>query len=284
MKYELTLEAAGSKREVWALLERAASLYTGGGSTSVPKAVAAKLLEGICRHMAVGAGRGDAFADYEAGVDIALKKTAAARRRYAFLAAQARDWGNISLRDTLKGLGEFFRLYQPRLFPLDTPGDIDYQLSIPVEGELCGVDYVLEYIRRLTIETRFTLRFDEREVEAVMAKYDGESGELLINVFDMAFANAVARAIMHLPLNRLFLTLGERDALIDALYARSREFVEITVSKAIEDLSLAVAMRNADSLWYFETAGRNLCRRMCHSLAYTPDGPACELFICDERG
>lgn len=49
---------------------------------------------------------------------------------------------NVALRDTLASLGQLRQVYDTRFAAHEVPCDIDYQLSMPVDPWLLGLDYI----------------------------------------------------------------------------------------------------------------------------------------------
>ncbi|MBR3316165.1 MAG: hypothetical protein IKG18_18750 [Atopobiaceae bacterium] len=92
---------------------------------------------------------------------------------------------NVSLRDTLTSLGNLRRRYDARFAAHEIPCDIDYQLSVPVDSSLMGIDYVEAWLKQLLAEARWIARFDldscVRVLERVCPDYRG----LHVNLYDL---------------------------------------------------------------------------------------------------
>jgi hypothetical protein len=67
---------------------------------------------------------------------------------------------NASLRDTMRGIRLFFRRYDLHFFAHQIPTVLDYQLSHAVPDSFLGIEYIVEYLRRLIIENDFLRRFE----------------------------------------------------------------------------------------------------------------------------
>lgn len=92
---------------------------------------------------------------------------------------------NISLRDTLASLGELRRLYDMRFSAHKVPCDIDYQLSVPVDPHLMGIDYIEAWLTQLLNETRWIAQFDVASCIAVLERVCPDYRGLHINLYDL---------------------------------------------------------------------------------------------------
>lgn len=64
----------------------------------------------------------------------------------------------------------FFRQYQYHLFAHRIPCMLDYQTAMSVENRQ-GVDYIADYITRITLENALLARFEPDNVEALLPAY-----------------------------------------------------------------------------------------------------------------
>ncbi len=163
------LSAAQAERigtETAALLTKQARRYTHGASASVRVETAERLLSSAAYCIGHGLkALGGAEEALEAVCAVPVETLyARGRARLEQSVEQAREalrtaqegmlrTGNRAYNDTLRhGLSLFFAGYDLDYGAHETPGSIDYPVAMP---SLCGVEYMLEYVRRLDAENRF---------------------------------------------------------------------------------------------------------------------------------
>lgn len=103
---------------------------------------------------------------------------------------------NISITDTLNGIKAFFKFYDFRFFSHLIPGDIDYQLCIPVSEDLLGIDYIIKYLEHLIIEISFIELFEIKRVDAILIKAYPNYNETILNLFEPVFASSLGLSII----------------------------------------------------------------------------------------
>lgn len=177
------------------LVAKLAERYTSKDSSSVSYETAQMLMEaviycireweeqGIGDFLAAGAGgsRTDWEPAYRAGYERVLEKVRLAKEIYEDLIADFEDYGCINYRDTiLKGMPGFFVEYDPRFCPQDHILMLDYPvLSVP--EHLCGIDLILEYLRRIQIEAVFLRCFPRERVVHVLRGISPEYRSLYLD-------------------------------------------------------------------------------------------------------
>lgn len=98
---------------------------------------------------------------------------------------------NIAYNDTLlKGLPAFFHDYEIEFAAHEDCGSIDYPLCEGING-LTGVEYIIEYIRRLQEENNFCSKFPKESISRLLQGYQFESKHLLINIYELVLVNAL---------------------------------------------------------------------------------------------
>lgn len=119
------------------------------------------------------------------------KKVKSARQKWMRLCVDITKLHNISLYETVKNIGGFFKNYNMQYFAADIPCDIDYQLAVPVSEKLKGVDYIDKYITYLLIENRYINLFPENAEIELLKKYCADYRGLVINLFEPIITNAL---------------------------------------------------------------------------------------------
>ena len=92
---------------------------------------------------------------------------------------------NVSLRDTLASLCHLRRSYDARFAAHEVPCEIDYQLSVPVDSSLMGIDYVEAWLTQLLAETRWIARFDVSSCIHVLERVCPDYRGLHVNLYDL---------------------------------------------------------------------------------------------------
>jgi len=160
-----------------ALLARRAACFTMCESTSLPAETARELLESLCFTLRADSPARirrlldrDLEEEYVRGTALLREKIRRCRRLWETACLMEPELGSVSLRETLRSIGGFFRRYDVRYFAHQLPAGIDYPLCAPVPETLAGVDYLTEYLRRLLAETALLRAFDPlRERQALAA-------------------------------------------------------------------------------------------------------------------
>ncbi|MEG1191038.1 MAG: DUF6179 domain-containing protein [Oscillospiraceae bacterium] len=192
--------------KLWQLLSRRTALYTGGDSSSVPVETAGELLSSICFLLQLyqkesGASLTElAHSDAEESFTLALRNVEAAiengKQLYKAAFALVPEVKSMTLDDTIRALGVFFKKYDYRYLAHQIPCDINYSLCLPVPQALQGVEYVNEYLRRLIIENQLVRSFHKEEVSRLLSVYCPDYMELLVNIFEPVFTNALGLALL----------------------------------------------------------------------------------------
>ena len=189
--------------EFFALLSERIARFTMGDSSSVRAETAEQIGRSLqyCISLALRASKEPQTEArstrelYESGLAEARRLT----RRAKMLLKQAETLRppveNVGFRDTLSALPEFFRRYDPEFFACEIPCDIDYPLCTPVPEMLSGVDYLLEYLRRLNAESAFLRRFPAPLLAIAYERHYGDDG-LLVNLYEPVAAAAAGRALV----------------------------------------------------------------------------------------
>jgi hypothetical protein len=249
----LVPEATGAEvhpEELYALLEERIRRYTMGDSTSVPVDTARRLLESILycqdlnRRFPIADVPQDALlrVRWKAGVDQA-KRTAA---RAKLLLRQAQRTPpplvNTAYCDTLEALPSFFARYDADFFAQEIPCSFDYPLCQPVNEQLLGAEYILDYLRRLLAENTLLRSFSQESLRALYARYYVDYADLLVNLCLPAAEMATLCALANQPVRRLSLSQAELSAASMLLLGESeqaaRTIIETAAARALEELNL----------------------------------------------
>ena len=193
------------QEKLWRLLAKQADKYSMGDS-SIRVETAEELLRSVCfaLHMYLKESKNQAsslaFADldelFALGIKALEDQVKLGKQLYQIACLSAPEIDNISYYETLRGLRQFFKRYDIRSFAHQIPCSIDYQLCHPVSGDLAGVEYVNEYLRRIIIENRLIRRFDKGLVIRLLKSCSPDYKGLLINLYEPVAANALGLTIV----------------------------------------------------------------------------------------
>ena len=219
-------EAAQLADGLHALFCAQARALTMGKSGSLPQEAAAELIASMLYTLGVQPDRPESYAalrgaDLPAllaqGRDTLERKTAMAKAMAARLCLSAPGFGCIALRDTLSGIVRGLERYDARFFAHRVPGDIDYQLLVPVPETAPGIDYILAYLTELEAELRFLSRFAQHRVLALLDGMSARWRELVFNLCAPVAANALGLAMLDADPLRLHISDAQRAALLGLL-------------------------------------------------------------------
>ena len=274
------------QEKLLAFLARQTALYTAGESSAVPMELAEELLESVCFTLGVSAEAdptllrgllgGDIKPAYRQGVADLEAKAKYARSLWQAACLTLPGIENQSLLDTMKSIGGFFKKYDCRFFAHQIPCDIDYQLCRPAPDSLMGVDYVIEYLRRICVENDLLRRFDPALTVRLLDLYCPDYKGLLINLYEPVAANALGLALTGGDIRKLEVSEGERERL-------AALFEPIGPSRAEERLRDA-AERVCGFLEIREEAARDYMQSMAADLyprirAALPHGNLAGVFL-----
>ena len=269
-----TLSAAQSDAlydSLMALLAEQAGRYTQGSSGSLPKETMDALLVSILYTLAVDPTRPetfsplvgrDLFACYAQAQARLLQKRDAALSLVSSLCLHTDDFGCIALRTTLSSLLEGLKRYDAVFFAHRVPGDINYQLCLPVSESLMGVDYALCYLQRLELEGELLSCFP---VHRVLALLDGVSARwraLVCNLLTPVLENAMALTLLGKPPRRLHVSNDDRSALLAMFAGRTQGELARLFDRAAIPLAQMLIPNRADARLLCQTLAKQLTPRV----------------------
>lgn len=228
---------AATQAALWRLLAWQTARYTMGESTSIPEETAGQLLRSLCFTLELGlsAGavvkKGAADEDtlrglYSQGLKEAEARVKDGRALLRRVEATAPGVTNLAYEDTVQGLQVFFRRYDIRFFAHDIPGDIDYQLCLPVPIHLEGICYIQEYLTRLLAENLFLQCFATVDLRLLLEKSCPQYRQLLVNLYEPAAVNALGLALLEEDIFPLRIAPGQLEQLKDRLAPDPRQALE----------------------------------------------------------
>ena len=209
--------------DLMALLAAQARRYTQGAGGSLPKETANELLVSILYTLAVDPTKPERFSPL---------------------------------------VGKDIFAYDAVFFPHHVPGDIDYQLCLPVPESLMGVDYALCYLQRLSLESELLVCFP---VHRVLALLDGVSARwraLVCNLLTPVLENAMALALLNKPPRRLHVSGDDRAALLTLFHGKTQGELERLFDRAAVYLAQTLIPNRTDARLLCQTLAKQLAPRV----------------------
>ena len=198
----------------------------------------------------------------EGARDILKKRIQLCKTLYLTLLRLPFQPDNVSYRDTVNGMENFFKKYDYYFFADQVPCDIDYQLCLQVNENLWGVEFLTEYIKRLICEGRFCGAFQRYEITALLANFGSRNNELLINVFTPVLSNALGRVLLGNDISTLEVTPDGIEQLFSMFAGLKYEEALPIVDKASKLLCSRVGFSGYNAEYVTESA-RTLIPRIC---------------------
>lgn len=253
------------------LLARRTALFTAGESSSVPIETAQALAEGLSLSLRAyldESGQSDRLLlrgdleELRARGERVLRRRAEQSRELWNTLCLAPHIENRSLCDTLRSIGGFWHLWEPRFFPQELPCDIDYQLIEPVPETLCGVDYLLEYLRRLYAETSLLSHFDSARAEALLQRTYRDYKELPVNLCEPVFDCALGLELLGSDILSIEMTAESLERLSELFEPMSESAGKAALSAAANTLCAKLGISDTLSLDYFTRHAMSLHPRI----------------------
>lgn len=268
---KLYVPAPGEITEaLYSLLSAQCKSFTGGQSSSLSVETVEALLSSICFSLSCFANKYGQNAllkippekALEGARDILKKRIQLCKTLYLTLLRLPFQPDNVSYRDTVNGMENFFKKYDYYFFADQIPCDIDYQLCLPVSESLWGVEFLTEYIKRLICEGRFCGAFQRYEITALLANFGSRNDELLINVFTPVLSNALGRVLLGNDISTLEVTPDGIEKLFSMFAGLKYEEALPIVDKASKLLCSRVGFSGYNAEYVTESA-RTLIPRIC---------------------
>lgn len=213
-------QAAAVETRLWGLLQRQVQHYTMAESSSVPIEVAQELLKGV--NDLIGQGlygekdpqeqllRGDLDQVIQRGLERVNQQVQEGLKLYQYVCAHPPVVTNRAYRETAANILAFFHTYQPQFMPHMIGCTIDYQLFLPVREGLGGIRFLNGYLTHLAAENRLLNCFDRGAVECVLNAASPDYEDLLLNLYQPVFQNALGRCLLGRDVLELSITAEER--------------------------------------------------------------------------
>lgn len=216
---------------LWTLLAGRVESYQRGTSDSIRVEAAKELLKSACfvvsqclkaqspeeiRALLLRGAYDDLFRAGLKALEVRMTEGRALLQRAVETAVRV---PNRAYRESFRELSGFFKRYHIHHFAHEIPCMLTYPLAWPVEESLLGIDYIMEYLRRLLLENEFTGRFDAAAITALLRSISPAYSDDLLSIYEAVAASAVALTLLEGDV--LSLDVSDRDrARLAALFSR----------------------------------------------------------------
>lgn len=157
---------------------------------------------------------------YEKGYNLVIQKVKRALSLYNDIMEDFRGYGNIAYYDTIvEGMPAFFQYYDPKFEPENHLLTLDYPIIKSVY-HLNGVDAIYEYLSSIMLEQVFLQVYQDDCIVNLLKRYDENYRELLFNIPEVVFQNAIGCLIVKKPV--AFLKLERSDLSIIKNFAEGK--------------------------------------------------------------
>lgn len=246
------------RRDTILLAAKMAQTYTFGASSSVTAETAQALLESamccIGRRLKTS-GTGEALKllktlpaekIWNEGKELLRRDLDEAKSLLSFLQEHTLNTENEAYRGTLfEALPSFFSAYDIEFAAHDTPCLIDYPLCVE-PGRLAGVEYILDYLKKLITENSFCMKYVE-QIEPLLRGYSPYWRDLNINIFELVLTNAVGRVMCGKEAAALDISEQDRERLKSSLNVsdvRLKLSVCVAAQRVCSELKLVKPLRD----------------------------------------
>jgi hypothetical protein len=265
---------------VLALLPDQIDRFTLCDSSSVRSEVAEELLKSICFTLRLyleaenlpynALKKGDLYEMFNKGRKVIELRVEEAKELYKAVLQTAPEIQNISYSDTVTGIGVFFKQYDLYFFAHEIPCSIDYQLCHNVPETSLGVEYIVEYLRRMLIENQFCRHFEPVVAKEVLLSISPDYKELLINLCEPLAVNAIGLVLTGSDIYSLSITKEDHLKIYEMFKKLNKAEATKLLEAASEELCRELLIKDEDSIYYLKKIASELYPRL--AAATSPSG------------
>lgn len=278
LEQEFTAEESGIfKSRLWALLGRQTEKYTMRDSSSVSIETAEELLSSLSFTLGfvleqTGAScktllTADLDRMVREGQKMLRERVQSVRHLWQTVCLTFPRIENDDYRDTLTGIGSFFRRYDVYFFADRYPETISYPLINPVPESRKGILYVESYLKRLRIENSILVRFDRGRVIRLLESSFPDYRGLCVNLCEQPCVNALGLALTGRAVGSLTLDEEGQKTLLSILRDSSAKGRARLLSAAAERVCSELHCGGADTVAYLRAMCGDLLPRLESALA-----------------
>ena len=263
-------QLATIQTDLWTLLSQQTERYTMGASSSVRVGVAQQLLQSICYCLGLYLQKNDTFLNslkqlqtmslreiFAKGQET-LQQEVIVGKQLLLRAKRSRlAVDNLVYQELFKVMEDFYARYDSYFNAQGLPAMLDYPLYWPVEN-LLGVEYANEYLHRLFMEHTFCQKFSAKNLTSLWQVYCAGDEELIINLFEPVFINALVLAMLKKNVWALDVTKEDKQALFSFLQKHSKIDLPEKMLQAFADLCYQIKLEDLDAQQYLKKMLKDL--------------------------
>ncbi len=265
---------------LFSLLKDYVNRYTSYESSSVRTEKAQQLLESIC--YTIGAylktvqgvknqmellNSGNMKELFYSGLNLLKEYVEESKLLLKNLQSEALRINNLAYYNTIfTGIPEYFRDCDIKYAPQDGAGSIDYPLAIDIT-DLEGIEYIKEYLLRLSMENTFCKHFNESSIEQLLNGYHTDYPDLLINIFEITLINVTGLVLINKDIYQLNITESDRYLLKIKLDSLTADQLQEQLKQAVLELYNVMKIDNNKLLQYMLKAVYPISRRLIQLLS-----------------
>lgn len=160
---------------------------------------------------------------------------------------------NDTYNDTIiAGISGFLKIYDPDFKAQDMKITADYPLYNNLIGKLDGVEFIKEYLKSIYLENTFCKKFSEEKIEYLLYGYSHDYQELIINIFEIVFLEAIACKLVKRNIQDLAISTSELNEIYKLLENKEKIKVKNIIITAYQDVLYELKLDNENYKKYIE--------------------------------
>lgn len=160
---------------------------------------------------------------------------------------------NDTYNDTIiAGISGFLKIYDPDFKAQDMKITADYPLYNNLIGKLYGVEFIKEYLNSIYLENTFCKKFSEEKIEYLLYGYSHDYQELIINIFEIVFLEAIACKLVKRNIQDLAISTSELNEIYKLLENKEKIKVKNIIITAYQDVLYELKLDNENYKKYIE--------------------------------
>lgn len=266
--------------QVVELLNKQVESFTGGESSSVRTETAQNIMQSICYCISIYLKsisdidfiitqlRQKPLAElYQKGRKLIDRQIKCAKVLLHAVSKNKIQTNNYAYNETIdNGLPPFFSCYQPDFGAHETPGSIDYPLCID-KMDLLGIEYIYGYLQKLLWENQFCANFTSYRINCVLRAYDKHFDDLLINIFERVFINALGCVLSDSNIFELNIAPDDIKHLQTKVKMLSKDELDDELLEAAKKLFLALNIKSELVQTYIIEATKEISTQIRNAIA-----------------
>ena len=158
---------------------------------------------------------------------------------------------NYTYNDTIiGGIQGFLKIYSPDFMAHDMKITADYPLYNNLIGKLEGAEFIKEYINSIYLENEFCNKFSNNKIECLLYGYSVEYENLIINIFEIVFLEAIACKLVKRNIYDLEISEIELNEIYELL--KNENDVEELIRNAYKEICNEIIQENPELQKYIE--------------------------------